>query len=281
MASHMETRARALGISGKSGGNGLVGHLSASIRRPEFWAYSTWLDIVTRYRRTRLGLAWLLLPTFVFITVLGNVYSLLMGFSVAEYLPYLGLGYACWRFMLMCINESSTVFRSHKAFIMDGRVRLTDYVLRAIAKPMFFFAFALVVVVGVLIWSPAVGWLGILSLVATLPVLVVNMVWISFCVALLGARFPDTSEFIGTLLVVGFLLTPILWHVERFPADTTRGFLARMNPAFHLIDFVRAPALGQMPETTSLFVVAGLTVGGWLLMGVLYRRYARFVPLWI
>lgn len=281
MASHMGARAHLLESAGNPGNGGLAGHLLASVRRPEFWAYSTWLDIVTKYRRTRLGVAWLLLPTLIFITVLGNVYSHLMGYSVAEYLPYLGLGYACWRFMLMCINDSSTVFRGHKAFIMDGRVRLTDYVLRAVAKPLFFFTFALVIVVGVLIWSPAVGWLGIASLAVTLPVLIINMVWISFCIALVGARFPDTSEFIGTVLVVGFLLTPILWHVDRFPAGTTRGFLARLNPAFHLIDFVRAPALGHLPETNTLLVVAGMTVGGWLLMALLYRRYARFVPLWI
>ncbi|NZA25327.1 ABC transporter permease [Luteimonas sp. SJ-92] len=260
---------------------GLFAHLIASIRRPEFWAYSTWLDIVTKYRRTRLGVAWLLLPTLVFITVLGNVYSHLMGHPVTEYLPYLAVGYACWRFMLQCINESSTVFRGHKAFIMDGRVRFTDYVLRAIAKPLFYFTFALVIVIGVLVWSPAVSWIGIFSMLVSLPVLILNMMWISFCVGLVGARFPDTSEFIGTVLVVGFLLTPILWHVDRFPADTTRGFFARLNPAFHLIEVVRAPALGQMPESGSLWAVAAMTIFGWLLMAVLYRRYARFVPLWI
>lgn len=281
MTRHMGARTGELEGARDPGREGLFGHLGASVRRPEFWAYSTWLDIVTKYRRTRLGVAWLLLPTLIFITVLGNVYSHLMGHSVAEYLPYLGVSYACWRFMLMCINDSSTVFRGHKAFIMDGRVRLTDYVLRAVAKPLFYFTFALVIVVGVLIWSPAVGWLGIASLAITLPVLIINMIWISFCIALVGARFPDTSEFIGTVLVVGFLLTPILWHVDRFPAETTRGFIARLNPAFHLIDFVRAPALGQWPEINSLLVVAGMTVGGWLLMALLYRRYARFVPLWI
>lgn len=272
---------RAFPRAGSSEPQGFVDHLAASIRRPEFWAYSSWLDIVTKYRRTRLGVAWLLLPSFIFITVLGNVYSHLMGHSVAEYLPYLGVGYVCWRFMLQCINESATVFRSHKAFIMDGRVRLTDYVLRAVAKPLFYFMFALVVVIGVLLWSPAVSWMGIFSLVVSLPVLILNMVWISFCIALVGARFPDTSEFIGTVLVVGFLLTPILWYVERFPADSTRGFIARLNPAYHLIEIVRAPALGHLPSNTTLMMVGGMTIGGWLLMALLYRRYTRFVPLWI
>lgn len=255
--------------------------LVKSVRQPEFWAYSSWLDLVIKYRRTRLGVLWLVLPTAVFLVVLGNVYSHLMGYPLEEYLPYLGLGYVCWRFMLQCINDSSSVFRSHKAFIMDGRVRLTDFILRAIAKPLFYFTFAFAVVACVLLWSPAVHWYGVLSLFVTFPLIILNMVWLAFCIALVGARFPDTSELISTVLVVGFLLTPILWHVDRFPADTTRGVIARLNPAFHLIEVVRAPALGHLPDATTLWSVAAMTIGGWLLAIVLYRRYARFVPLWI
>ncbi len=33
-----------------------------SLRNPEFWALSTWLDIVVRYRQSRLGILWLLAP---------------------------------------------------------------------------------------------------------------------------------------------------------------------------------------------------------------------------
>ena len=108
-----------------------------------------------------------------------------------------------------------------------------------------------------------------------------NIVWLSLCIGLIGARFPDTSEFIHTILVVGFLLTPILWHVEKFPSGTVRGFLARLNPAFHLIEVVRAPALGHMPEYTSIVAVGVMTLAGWIAAMFLYRRYARFVPLWI
>ena len=95
------------------------------------------------------------------------------------------------------------------------------------------------------------------------------------------ARFPDIGEVIHTVLVVGFLLTPILWHIEKFPPGTLRGTLARLNPAFHIIEMVRAPVLGAVPEKTTIAAIALLTLGGWLLAMFLYRRYARFVPLWI
>lgn len=252
-----------------------------SIREPEFWAYSSWLDIATRYRRTSLGLVWLCLPTAMFVFVLGNVYAHLMGYTTAEYLPYLAIGYLIWRFILQVVNDSISTFSHHKAFIMDGRTRLTDFILRSFAKAGFYWVFGMLVAVGVLAWSPATDLVNLFTLLLTFPLLAINVAWIAVCLSLIGARFPDTHEFVGTALMVGFLITPILWPIDRFPPDSLRGVLVRMNPAFHLIDIVRAPILGKAPEMTSLIVVAGMAVVGWIIATLLYRRYARFVPLWV
>jgi len=100
-------------------------------------------------------------------------------------------------------------------------------------------------------------------------------------VGLLGARFRDAQELMGTVLMAGFLLTPIIWDIAKFPADTRRGLLTRLNPAFHLLEVVRAPILGHWPETTSIVVVVLMALAGWLVAALMYRRYARFVPLWV
>ena len=268
-------------MSIRSVNNNLLQQFRGSVREPEFWAYASWLDISTRHRRTKLGFLWFLAPSAMFLLVLGNVYSHLMGHPAAQYLPYLGVGYITWRFMLQIVNESVGTFQAHKAFIMDGRTRLTDYILRSFAKAAYQFMFGLVVVAAVVAWSPDVRMTGLLTLLVSLPALVLNMGWISLCLALLGARFKELQEFTGTLLIAGFLVTPVLWTVERFPPDTTRGMLVRINPAYHLIDLVRAPVLGQMPEPAS-FVYAGvMAVVGWPLAALLYRRYARYVPIWV
>lgn len=253
-----------------------------SLRSPSFWVYSSWLDVVARYRSSVLGIIWLCLPTAIFVLLLGNVYSRLMGYPIDVYMPYLATGYVIWRFMVHVITESAGAFASHKAFIMDGRVRLTDFLLRSFAKAGMQFLFAVIVVVAVVAWFDS--WRGVvslLSLLLTLPVMLVNLFWVSVCIGIVGARFPDTRDAIGTVLVAGFLLTPIIWMVDRFPPDTLRGFMARLNPAFHMIEFIRAPVLGKMPETVSVIVVLLMAPTGWLLASWLYRRYARYVALWV
>ena len=261
--------------------NGLLNQVLRSFRKPEFWAYSSWLDIVTRYRRTRLGLIWLLAPVMVFTFVTGPLYARLFGRDLGSYLVHLGMGYAIWRMLSMVISDAINSLRSNKSFILDGNVRLTDYALKSLAKALFYFAFSMVGMVAILIWSPAVpGW-AIATLLLTIPAVVLNLFWIAYCVALLGARSPDFGQVLQTLLMMGMLFTPIIWEGNRFPPDSTAGLVVRLNPAYHLLEIVRAPLYGHAPETGSILFVALMTVVGWSFAAFLCRRYSRYVPIWI
>jgi ABC-type polysaccharide/polyol phosphate export permease len=55
----------------------------------------------------------------------------------------------------------------------------------------------------------------------------------------------------------------------------------RFNPFFHMIEIVRAPILGQTVALSSLYYLGVMTTVGWAVAIVAYRRYARFVPIWI
>lgn len=256
-------------------------HMRQSMREPGFWAYGVWLDILIKNRRNRFGPVWLVMPTLLVMLVLGNIYAHLMGHAIPEYLPYLGVGYVHWRLFISVVNESSGAFTNYRAFIMDGRIRMTDYLLRLVARSMFHYAMGLLVVACFLAWSPATEVAMLLTLLVTLPLFLLNALWIAVVLSHLGARFPDIREMMGAVMMFAFLLTPILWYASKFPLDTTRGQLVRINPAFHLIELVRAPVLGVMPETTSIVVVLTMTVVGWGIAAFVYQRYGRYVPLWI
>lgn len=253
----------------------------SSLRRPAFWTFSGWLEIITRYRKTRLGVLWMVIPPACFIVVLGYAYAGLMGYPLARYLPHLALGYALWRLLIQVLNESMGSLRNHKAFIMQGRITLTDYIFKAVAKSLLYFIAAMLVVLAVLLWSPQVPAVGLLTLLITVPVFVANAVWLAIVAAIVGARVPDATEAIGAILIFAFLLTPILWLPEQAPVASLQGKIMRLNPAFHLLEVVRAPALGHTPEAISIAVVAGMTVVGIGLAAWIYRRYARVVPLWL
>ncbi|MCD9027304.1 ABC transporter permease [Luteimonas sp. BDR2-5] len=259
----------------------LFSQLSDSVRKPEFWAYSSWLDIVTRYRRTRLGLLWLLAPVTMFMAITGPLYARIFGRELSYYLVHLGMGYAIWRLMVMVLNDTVVTLRGNKSFILDGNTRLTDYTLKAIAKSLVYFSFSMIGMLAVLVWSPAVPAPAILTLFVTIPLVLLNLFWLGYSLSILGARYPDINEVLNTILMLGFLFTPIIWEGDRFPVDSWGGIVVRINPAYHLLGLVREPLFGRMPPTYTLAYVGVLTLSGWLMAISLCRRFSRYVPIWI
>lgn len=259
----------------------LLRDMARSLREPEFWGYSSWLDIVTKYRRSRFGLVWLLLPPALYVGGVGYFYALLSKADPLAYMPHLALGYLLFRLLSNVITESCSVLPGHASFILDGHLRLTDFVLRTLAKALFYLAAALPLVVLVLAFSPSVQPLGLLAVPPAFCVVILNLTWISVVVALLGARFPDVGELTGSLFIFGFILTPILWTAEYAPYGTPHGTFMRINPLYHMIEIIRAPLLGATLERLTFVYMAVMTVLGWLVAAHLYRRYSRFVPVWV
>lgn len=255
--------------------------ISMSIRNPEFWALSTWLDIVVRYRQSRLGILWLLAPSIVYIWGLGSFFASMQRANIATFAAHVGLGYAIFRMISSVIIESTTAFASASAFIMDGHVRLTDFVLRVAARASFYFLMSLPAVAVALAIYPDPSFSGMALSLVMFPVILFNVLWIGVVFALIGARFPDLSQFIGNVFMFAFLLTPIIWYPESMPADSIRSMFMRVNPLFHMVEVIRAPILGEIIEPNTFYYLAVMTVVGWGIALFAYKRYAHFVPLWI
>lgn len=252
-----------------------------SLRNPEFWALSSWLDIITRARRSRFGFAWLLAPSVVYVFGLGSFFAAMRGEGIEQFAIHVALGAMVFRTLMSAIVASANVFPGNSAFILDGHVRLTDYLLQALARAFFDMCMYLPVILVAFAIAPGFHWLGVALAPLALLVLYVNALWAAAVLSLVGARFADVGQVLANLSIFVFLLTPIIWTAEEAPSDSIRGQLMRLNPFYHFVEVFRAPILGQPVEAQSLAFISVMTVAGLVLAGVAYRRYARFVPLWI
>ncbi|QDH71045.1 ABC transporter permease [Marilutibacter alkalisoli] len=259
--------------------------LTESFRHPDFWALSSWLDIIVRARKSRLGIFWLMAPAVVYVFGLGTFFmsmrGLRAGASSGEYYAHVALGAMMFRTLMSTIIGSANVFVGSRAFIMDGHMRLTDYLLQALAKAFFDFCMYVPVVAFALWLAGDINPLGLLLAVPTLFLLYVNALWMAAVFAVIGARLPDFGQLLGNVSIFMFLLTPIIWYPEMMPPESIRGQLMRFNPFFHFVEMFRNPILGEPVEPGTYWYVGIMTVGGLTLATFLYRRYARYVPLWI
>ena len=252
-----------------------------SLRNPEFWALSAWLDIVVAYRRSRLGAIWLIMPSAVYIWGVGSVFAGLWGVKVDRFAAHLALGWTVFTVMHSVTVQSTGVLFGARSFIMDGRMRLTDFVLRSMAKSVFHFLMAMPMTALALVIYPHIQPLGLLVGFGALLLVLVNTFTAGVIFSLAGARFPDIGEVINNLFRVLFLLTPIIWYPAKMSAHSLRGLASRLNPFYHLIEIFRAPILGEPIGASSWYYVGILTLVGVALATVLYRRYARLVPIWL
>lgn len=266
---------------GRDAERSLPRDLYDSLRNPEFWALSSWLDIVVRTRESRLGVIWLLMPSIIYIWGMGSFFAAMSHKPLASFVAYVGVGYVTFRAISSVMTESSSAFSSGSAFILDGHLRLTDFVLRVIAKAAFHLLVSLPAVALALAFQDGVHWLGLGWSLLAVPVVVLNVLWVGVVFALLGARLPDMSQFVGNIFMFMFLLTPIIWHVDSVPAGSLRHTLMRVNPLYHMVELVRAPLLGTPTDPLTPVYLALMTLAGSLCALVLYRRYARYVPIWI
>ena len=255
--------------------------LADSMKNPAFWAFSGWLNIVVRVRRSRLGVFWLIAPSVVYVWGIALIFGAMLGKTADIYAAHVALGWVVFKILHAVTADTTHCLFSARSFILDGRTRLTDYVLRSLATALFHFMMSLPAVIIAVCIYPHLHMAGVLEGLAAFPLVLVNVLWIGILFSIIGARHPDLSDFIGNIFMFLFLLTPIVWYASSMSAHSLRGILSRMNPFFHLIEIVRAPMLGEPLSMSSWVYVGVMTVVGWLAAVIAYRRYAKFVPVWL
>lgn len=260
--------------------------LAESFRHPDFWALSSWLGIIVRARKSRLGVAWLFAQSIVYVFGLGmffanSRFSGPVTATLGEYLAHVALGMMVFRTVMSTVTGSAGIFNGNQAFIMDGHMRLTDYLLQALAKAAFDMCMYLPVVAATLWMAGGVAPLGLLTTLPVLFIIYLNLLWIAALFSVVGARFPDLGNLMSTVSIFAFIMTPIIWYADMIPADSVRGTVMRINPLYHLIEIFRAPILGETINPVSLWYVGVMTFVGLVAGSFAYRRYARYVPLWI
>ncbi len=260
----------------------LFSHLRQSLRKPDHWLYGSWLDMVVKYRKTYLGVLWVLIPTAVYIWGVGGFIAALQpGIGRAEFLAHTALGFVLFRLITTAILDATSAFHSYQVFIYDGQGQLTDFILRNLSRSCFYFLLTLPLVVAALSASDGLSLPGMGWALLGLAVVMVNLLAYSVLFAFLGARFADLAELMGSAVLAGFLITPVVWYPQMAPVGTLHGSLMRANPLYHLIEGVRAPLLGQALEPSTLAYLAAMSVIGIAAATACYARFFRRVPTWL
>ena len=242
------------------------------------WGRLGWQDIRQRYRRSVLGPFWLTLSMGAFVGALGALYGVLLDADIAEYMPFLALGFIVWTLISDIIRDGCNAFIASESIIKQVGLPLSVHVYRLLWRNLLTLVHnAVVFVVVAIVFGVWPGWNGLLALPG-LVLLCLTGLWVALLFGIVSARFRDVPPIVSSVLRICFFVTPIIWTPDLIP---NRPMVLDVNPFYHFIEVVRAPLLGQAPGLLSWLVVLSLTLGGWLVTFAFFRRYRWRIAYWV
>ena len=233
-------------------------------------------DLVSRYKRSVLGVAWTMLNPLGTMLIMTVVFSRVFS-SVESYPVYVLTGLIAWNFFSQTTNHcmDSTLWGSS----MFGKIFLprTAFIVSSIGTGVVNLLISLIPLLIIMFVTKFQLHLSAIIL----PVPIIFIAAFSMGVGLLLSAysmfFPDIAEMYSILLTAWMYLTPVI-----IPEDTLagilNGWLLKINPLYYMVKIFRLVLYdGQFPPSSMFLLAAGIS-GGMLLLGwfVYTKKADRF-----
>jgi ABC-type polysaccharide/polyol phosphate export permease len=215
-------------------------------------------DLLTRYKRSFLGVAWTMLNPLGMMIILSLVFSRIFGSTRA--LPaYILSGLIAWNFF----SQSTTYAMS--SLVWGGGLIQRIYVpraafgLSAIGSGLINLLLALVPLVLVMVLIGAPIKITILFFPVPLLLLACFALGLGLVISTLAVFFPDVTEMYQIILTAWMYLTPIFYPETIFPDKY--HLLLRLNPMYYLMKLWRLPLYdGLWPSWGDIWPAAAIAI---------------------
>lgn len=245
------------------------------------WIMLAYQDILLRYRRSLLGPFWLTMSMAITVYTMGFLYSHLFHIEMQRYYPFLVAGMLAWTLISTLIIDCTEGLIFSDVFIKQVKLPYTLYIHRLAARNILIFFHNIIVIIPVLILFHQYAKVNLhtLLIIPDLFLIYINAISFGLILAMLGARYRDTSQFIKSLIQVVFFITPVLWAPEVL--GDKHVYFVNLNPFYAFIELIRAPLLGTAPTISNLIMVAVISILGILISLRFFFRYRSRIVYWL
>ena len=236
--------------------------------------YLVQLDFKKRYRRSKLGQLWITLSTLIFITLITSLYSNFFEIESEKYVLHLSIGYVLWIYIANSINKASDIFRINRDKMFVYRKNPSFFVMRHLFYEFFCFLHNSIIIVLALIFFGSFDLFFVLLALVSIILLTFTLYQISFFISLIGGRYSDFRELIGSVMTIIFFTAPI-WWVKDFD-----NFFVNLNFAYHLIEIVREPLITSTINIVHLKWTILINLILLILNELIYKRVRDRIIIW-
>ncbi|WP_448335271.1 ABC transporter permease [Bellilinea sp.] len=226
-------------------------------------------DVMTRYKRSVLGIAWTMLNPLGMMVVLTIAFSHIFRFDTEYGYPaYVLSGLLAWNFFSQTTTAAMVNLVWGGGLLHRIYIPRTSFALAAIATGLVNLLLSLIP----LLLINLISGVPIRATVFFLPIPMLLLAAFALGVGLLISTFavyyPDVAEMYGIAMYGWMYLTPVIYPISILP-DTFRFWITHLNPMYYFLEIYRAPIYyGKLPTAeifTPAVLIAVITlVIGWV-----------------
>ena len=226
-------------------------------------------DILTRYKRSFLGVVWTMLNPLGMMLVLTIAFS--QFFKTADlpsYPAFILNGLLAWTFF------SQTTMASMVNLVWGGGLLNRIYIPRssfsiaAMGTGLVNIGLSMApLIVVMLVTGLSLHW-SIFFVPISVLILAGFALGVGLLISTLAVYFPDIAEMYQIVLTAWMFLTPVMYPETILPA-AYRSYITMLNPMYHMVKLFRIPVYyGRLPTLMELLVPLGISlivlIIGWL-----------------
>jgi len=211
-------------------------------------------DVLTRYKRSVLGIAWTLLNPLGMMVVLTIAFSQIFRISdVYSYSAYVLSGILAWNLFSQSTTAAMVNLVWGGGLLNRIYIPRSSFAIAAVGTGLVNTTLALIPLILVML----VTKVPIRVTLLFIPVCAILLAFFSLGVGLListmSVYYPDVAEMYQIILNAWLYLTPIIYPVDILP-EAYRYWITNLNPMFHMVRLFRIPIYyGRLPFWNELW----------------------------
>ena len=226
-------------------------------------------DLLTRYKRSFLGVAWTMLNPLGTMIILSVVFShILAPKSTASYPAFILTGLMAWNFFNQTTNQAMSSLIWGGGLLHRIYVPRSSFGLSALGSGLVNMGLAFIPLLLVMVFVGVPIRLPILFLPIPVLFLAFFTLGLALAISTFAIYFPDVAEMYQVVITAWMYLTPVIYPESILPAKYQ--WILHINPMYYLIKLWRLPLYdGRWPtwgEVWPAGVIAIVTLLiGWYL----------------
>ena len=224
-------------------------------------------DILTRYRRSVLGVAWTMLNPLGIMLVLSFVFSQIFT-ATRAYPAYILSGLMAWNFFSQSTTSAMNSLVWGGGLLQRIYIPRASFGISAIGSGMINLVLSFVPLVIVMVITGTPVRITAAFLPVSILLLASFTLGLGLMISTVAVYFPDVAEMYQIILIAWMYLTPIIYPETAIPQKYQ--LILHLNPLYYLVKLWRVPLYdGRWPIWNevwpAMLIAFGMLLAGWLI----------------